>query len=226
MPGPDDRVFIQSGQTWNGDISDSIDTLDVASTGELVIETGRVLTLKGEFDEGSSTIAGNIKLEGSGCELAIEQHDQTLTGNGTITGHNSAAAISVTGQFVDLVNEITIHGTLVINGNGIFHNQGTVKADGGTVLHVNSGQVDDTSGATWAAGTTLATICGGCLATTSTLRFNVPLVFGQTAHLLAGDFTVTRGQLDVHVSFKTTGQVTHNSGTINVDSAASCTFDD
>ncbi len=72
----------------------------------------------------------------------------------------------------------------------------------------------------------MASVCGGCLPSVSTLRFNVPLAFGQATHFLAGDFTVTSGSLDVDVAFKTTGRLTHNSGTIDVDSSAPCTFDD
>ncbi|MCH7720966.1 MAG: hypothetical protein IH988_08260 [Planctomycetes bacterium] len=69
-------------------------------------------------------------------------------------------------------------------------------------------------------------ICSTCLPASSVLRFNVPLAFGQTTHFLAGNFSVSTGVLDVDVSFKTAGRLTHSGGRIDVDTSASCTFDD
>ncbi len=96
----------------------------------------------------------------------------------------------------------------------------------GNVLHVNTEQVDDTAGATWAVAATLTTGCEGCLPAGSVLRFNVPINPGGPPHALAGDFTVTSGRLRVDKSFTTTGRLTHSSGSISVDSTGSCVFDE
>lgn len=225
VPGQDDRAIIQSGQTCSLDSSDLVDAITVESTGKLSVESGKVLTLKGENNNSTSTISGNVKLEGSGSEIAVTTTDHTFDGSGSITGHNSAAVISITfGE--TLTNEVTIHGKLLINGSGTFNNQGTVQADGGGVLHVNCDDVSDASGATWAVTPTLTTICGGCLPAASTLRFNVLLPDGFPPHALAGNFSVSTGVLDVDTSFKTTGRLMHSSGRINVANSASCTFDD
>jgi len=206
VPTAADLVTIPSGKTCAVDITNAVaDTLSVASTGVLNIQSGKKLALDDDDGTNNTTITGTVNLQGSTSELAFTSNDQTIGGAGKISGADNAAKISIASG-VTLTNESTIEGKLEIGGAGQFQNFGTVRINTTGTLLIDCESIEDDDTALWEISGSTAAI----------LRINVN---SEDVPILDGDWSIADGgKLDVDsIGFFTHGTLDWESGVVDVD---------
>lgn len=197
---------------------------------DINVPQGTLVTIVGDLTancmkvDGTLLIAsGTVTLTGNGCatskidgtvilqrtaplifgSLAFTTNDHVLKGDGAIVGQDNVTRIQVSGGLT-LTSDITIAGALQIHaGAGTFKNTGLVQADDGTA---NSDTLVLASGTYTGSGEWKAASADAFL------RFG----FAVTATKLTGDFTVSRGTLDIDADVCTTGNLTFTGGKIDV----------
>lgn len=205
IPDADDEATIPSGKTCNVNVTTAtVDHFYVPGT--LNIQAGKKLTVDGS-DFSTSHVGGTLNLEGSGSELAFVDNDQTISsieGFGKLVGMNDSAQITVALD-ITLKNSgfFVIEGNLKITGNGTFDNQGNVRANVNGTLEVSTAGLKDTSGGKFE-------VSGG---NGAVLKFSTT---GAATPVLAGEFEVSAGVLDIDSSLVTTGKLTQTGGKIDV----------
>jgi len=219
VPTEADKAVVNSGVTCNVDISNAVaDYLEVQSTATLTIQAGsagniRKLTLDGEDQGATSTIAGTLNLDGQYSQFIFTTTSPTLSGSGKIVGKHNNATLDFAG--LDLISNITVEGNLTIQAtddDDVFKNQGTVNANrNGRILFQNCA-IDDVAAALWKVSAD--TTAQG----TAKLQFNHQYPSNQAGALLDGEFSITSGILRVNANIISSGKLYHYSG--NAESAA------
>lgn len=207
VPDDGEDVLIPSGKTCNVDEdSDLLNTLTVETGAVIEIEDYNRLRFGADLDQ-VSTIDGTVYI--NICNTASDDGllytaPHTLNGDGKIIGNDDTSHIQIANTLFTLTCNVVIEGGMVINGSGTFLlSAGTINANAGRTIHVNTDTVNDTSGGTWRVSSS-----------SSTLRWDQNT--GTSATALDGDFIVEAGTLDIdYPAFTTTGTLTWTGGTIN-----------
>lgn len=166
VPDETDRVVIPATKTCNVDITTAVaDTIEIASTGHLVIQASKKLTLDNDANV-DSVINGDLVLEDGGENasgtLEIVDHNHVVSGSGFIQGGSVYCHILIEMNKVfqsELANasggirggmKFLRDDPLGTAAPGYFNNFGTVIANGGqTIWFASSVELDDQTDAEW-----------------------------------------------------------------------------
>jgi len=217
IPDSDDLVVIPSGKTCAVDADEDARSL-LSVQGTLNVEAGNTLSLHGSAGTASAAVQGDgvVNLEGSGSVLAflVDGIFVSEGSPGKVVGANDNAKILLENA-TTLTNNVNIEGRLQITedagDDATFHNQGTVHANAAGTLYINTDVISDTSGFRWKVSTNSSAV----------LRLEPT---NATAPVLAADFHVEAGTLDVQNTVNTTGDLFFTGGKITVRASEAIQF--
>jgi hypothetical protein len=197
--------------TVNGTLTlgGTLTTSCVDVNGVLTIQAGGKLILTGTNGQ-SSTVNGQIVLQGAASELAFTTFSHSISGPGRIVGRNNAARVTVASG-ITLTSSMTIAGNLSIDGAGSFTNYGVVEANSnGTLKVAVAGTLDDSLGDRWKAS-----------AANATLKFDAALGTISTDGMLSGNFVLSGAPTatiqNSEPGLVTEGRLQMSNGIVDVD---------
>lgn len=196
--------------------NEAADSLDVQASKILDIQTGNTLTLDGT-SRTAHTIAGTVRLAGSGSTFAFTSASQSLSGDGKIEGQDNAARITIADTY-DLTSNIDVVGSLQIRGldtsdppDAGFENNDVVEANRAT--DANDNKLVLYSGLITGSGEWKMATADAFLNFASGIKADA-----TTAPKLTGPFTVSNGTLEIDENVTTTGSLSFSGGKIQVAS--------